>query len=51
MLFGFFNNLASFENYNSNILTKKLNSYIIEYIKDISIYTKNLGQSHINKVQ
>ena len=50
MLFGLFNTLVSFQNYINKILAKKLDIFIIVYLNNIFIYTKNLGQAHINAV-
>ena len=41
MLFGLFNAPASFQSYTNKILAKKLNIFVIVYLDDIFIYTKN----------
>ena len=50
MLFGLSNAPASFKNYINKIWTKKLNIFIIVYLDDIFIYTKDPGQAHVNAV-
>ena len=46
MFVGLLNALANFQGYINKILTKKLNVFIIIYLDDILIYTKDkiLGQ-------
>ena len=39
------NALAGFQNYINKILIKKLNVFVIVYLDDILIYTKDIGQS------
>ena len=51
MSFGLFNTLASFQGYINKILAKKLNLFVIVYLDDIFIYTKDKGQSHVEAVQ
>ncbi len=51
MPFGLFNISASFQSYINNILAKKLDILIIVYLDDILIYTKNVGQPHIEAVR
>ena len=51
MLFGLSNALASFQGYINKILAKKLNIFVIVYFDNIFIYTKDLGQAHVNPVQ
>ena len=51
MLLELFNALASFERYINNILAKKLNVFVIVYLANILIYTKNEGQGHVDAVQ
>ena len=51
MSFGFFNAPANFQDYINKISTKKLDIFIIFYLNDIFIYTKDPGQSHVNAVQ
>ena len=43
MPFGLFNAPAIFQGYVNKILADKLNIFIIVYLDDILIYTKNLG--------
>ena len=43
MLFGLFNAPVSFQGYINTILAKKLNIFVIIYLDDIIIYTKDLG--------
>ena len=42
---------ASFQGYINKILAKKLNVFIIVYLDDIFIYTKDKGQGHIVAMQ
>ena len=48
ILFGLSNVLASFQDYINKILAKKLDIFIIVYLNDIFIYTKDQGQIYIN---
>ena len=50
MSFGLSNALASFQNYINKILAKKLDIFVIIYLNDIFIYTKNLGQLYVKAV-
>ena len=50
MPFGIFNTLAIFQRYVNKILAEKLDIIVIVYLDDILIYTKNLGQPHIEAV-
>ena len=50
MLFKLFNASASFQGYINKILARKLNIFIIVYLNNIFIYTKNPNQPHINIV-
>ena len=50
MIFQLFNPPASFQGYINKILAKKLNIFIIFYLDNILIYTKDLGQTHVNAV-
>ena len=43
MLFGLLNALASFQGFINKILAKKLNVFVIVYLVDILIYTKDAG--------
>lgn len=47
MLFKLFNALASFQKYTNKILIKKLNIFIIKYLNNIFIYTKDPDQAHM----
>ena len=51
MLFGLSNALASFQGYINKILAEKLNIFIIVYLDNILIYTKNQGQVHVEAVR
>ena len=51
MPFGISNIPASFTNYINKILAKKHNVFIIVYLDDILIYTKDIGQIHVNAVR
>ena len=50
MLFGLSNALASFQGYINKILAKKLDIFIIVYLNNILIYTKDEGQGHVEAV-
>ena len=50
MPFGLSNASASFQGYINKILAKKLNIFIIIYLDDILIYTKDPSQGHIDGV-
>lgn len=50
MLFGLFNALAIFEGYINKILAKKLDVFLIIYLDNILIYTKDSGQAHVKAV-
>ena len=50
MLFGLSNAPASFEGYINKIRAEKLNIFIIVYLDDIFIYTKDQGQAHVDTV-
>ena len=51
MLFQLSNALISFQIYINKILAKKLNIFVIIYLDDIFIYTKNLNQSYIKTLK
>lgn len=51
MPFGLSNALASFQGYINKILAEKLDIFIIVYLDDILIYTKDLGQGHVEAVR
>ena len=50
MFFGLSNALASFQSYINKILAEELNIFVIVYLDDFFIYTKDPGQAHINAV-
>ena len=50
MLFGLFNASASFQGYINKILTKKLNIFVIIYLNNIFIYTKDPMQAYVNTI-
>ena len=47
MFFGLFNAFANFQGYINKILAKKLNIFVIIYLDDIFIYTKDDGRGHV----
>ena len=51
MHFGLSNVSASFQNYINKILAKKLDIFVIVYLDDILINTKDLGQGHVKTVR
>ena len=51
MLYGLSNAPTSFQGYINKILTKKLDILVIVYLDNISVYTKDPGQPHINVVR
>ena len=51
MLFRLFNVLASFQSYINKILTEKLDVFVIVYLNNIPIHTKDLGQSYVEAIQ
>ena len=50
MFFNLTNILGSFEDYVNKILAKKLDIFVIVYLDDILIYTKNSGKSYVKAV-
>ena len=50
MSFGLSNAPANFQDYINKILAKKLNIFVIIYLDNIFIYTKDLGQPHVNAI-
>ena len=50
MLFGLFNAFASFQGYVNKILAKKLDVFIIMYLNDMLIYTKNGCQIYMEAI-
>ena len=51
MLFGLFNAPASLEGYINKILAKKLNIFVIVYLDDIFIYTKDPSQGQVKAIK
>ena len=51
MLFGFSIAPATFQGYVNKILAKKLDIFVIVYLDDILIYTKDPGQSYVEVVR
>ena len=51
MLFGLSNAPATFQRYVNKILAEKLDIFIIVYLDDILIYTKDPGQPHIEAMR
>ena len=51
MSFGLFNAPANFQRYVNKILAEKLDVFVIVYLDDILIYTKNAGQGHVEAVR
>ena len=50
MPFSFSNTLTIFQEYINKIRTEKLDVFVIVYLDDILIYTKDLGQPHVEVV-
>ena len=50
MLFGLSNAPASFQGYINKILAKKFDIFVIIYLDDILIYTKDPSQAYFNAV-
>ncbi len=50
MPFGLTNALTTFQGYINKILTEKLHVFVIVYLDDILIYTKNKGEEHVQAV-
>ena len=51
MLFGSSHAPASFQGYINKILAEKLDIFVIVYLDDIFIYTKDQGQGHVEAVR
>lgn len=51
MLFGLSNTPASFQGYINKILAKKLDIFIIIYLDNILVYTKNPDQPHVTAIR
>lgn len=50
MPFGLFNASASFKDYINKILIEKLDIFVVIYLNDILIYTKNTSQPYVETV-
>ena len=50
MPFSFSNTPATFQRYINKILAKKLNVFVIVYLENILIYTKDSGQLHVKAI-
>ena len=50
MLFGLTNAPASFQGYISKIFAEKVDIFVIVYLDNILIYTKNDGDGHVAAV-
>ena len=50
MPFGLSNASTSFQDYINKILAEKLDIFVIVYLDDILIYTKDLGQGHMKAI-
>ena len=51
MFFGPSNSLATFQGYVNKILAEKLDIFVIVYLDDILIYTKDPSQPHVEAVR
>lgn len=51
IFFGLSNVPTTFQDYVNKILAKKLNIFIIVNLDIILIYTKDVGQNHVNAMQ
>ena len=51
MPFGLTNVLATFQGYINKILAEKLNVFVIVYLDDILIYTKDESKGHVQAVR
>ena len=51
MLFGLSNAPATFQGYVNKIPAEKLDTFVVVYLDDILIYTKDPGQPHIEAVR
>ena len=51
MLFNLTNAPRSFQGYVNKILAEKLNIFVIVYLDDILIYTKDLRKAHVEAIQ
>ncbi len=50
MPFGLNNISATFQNYINKILVEKLNVFVIVYLDNIFIYTKNKGEKYVEAI-
>lgn len=50
MSFGLTNALAGFQDYINQIFGEKLDIFIMIYLDNILVYTKDLGQPYINVI-
>ena len=50
MLFSFSNISVTFQRYINKILAKKLDIFIMIYLNDMLIYTKNLSQPYVEVI-
>ena len=50
MIFGLPNAPASFQRYVNKILVEKLDIFVIVYLDEILIYTKDAGQDYVEAV-
>ena len=50
MLFKLFNTLAIFQRYFNKILAEKVDNFVIIYLKNVIIYTKDLSQLYIEAI-
>lgn len=51
MFFGFSNALATFQRYVKKIMAKNLDVFVIVYLDNLLIYTKNPCQPHIKALR
>ena len=51
MPFGLSNALATFQGYVNKILAKNLDIFVVVYLDDILIHTKDPGQPHVEAVR
>ena len=51
MPFGLFNTPATFQGYVNKILAEMLDVFVIIYLDDILIYTKDPGQPHVEAIR
>ena len=51
MTFSLFNAPASFQGYLNKILAEKLDVFVIGYLDNILIYTKDAGQGHVKAIR